>query len=106
LDSRPPKTFTIEVEERHAETFFVAMQLGKLHFALRPLERSRIALAEDIRPREPVWAAEVSPAIRQISRGRMRAVSTEPAPPADPPSFSTGSSLERLIRRAPPASAK
>jgi pilus assembly protein CpaB len=104
-DNSPPETITLEVDARQAEKLYVAMQLGTLQLAVRPLEGSGADIARDPSRTGPVWASEVSQAIRQMSLAQLR---TEPeaAPAKTVRPFSTGSSLERLIRRPPPASAE
>jgi pilus assembly protein CpaB len=88
-EGKPPKTITLEVSERQAQQLFVAMQLGKLQLAVRPLEGSGLAALADDKPRlPPVWATDVSRALKEMSVG------------APKPVFS-GSTLEGSIRRAP-----
>jgi pilus assembly protein CpaB len=100
-NTQAPKTITLEADERQAQKLYVAMQLGKLQLALRPLERSDAVFATANGERGPVWASEASQAIRQMSLASLR---TPPSGGSRP--FSTGSSLEHLIRRPPPAIAE
>lgn len=102
-ESRPPKTMTLEVSEQQAERLMVAMQLGKLHVALRPLEGSGSVLPK-LAAGPPTWASDVSPALLEM------AVDSKPMPitPMPPRAKkrvweSTGSSLEGHIRRPPPS---
>jgi pilus assembly protein CpaB len=102
-ESRTPKTVTLEVDARQAETLAVAMQLGKLHITVRPLEGSGTALAA-LPPARPTWASDVSLAIRE-----MAAETAKPAPPVSKPKpaakvsgqRSTGSTLETHMRFPP-----
>lgn len=76
-EPRVPKTMTLEVKEREAQKLVVAMQLGKLQLAVRSLAGSEVALGNEARAPPPVWASDVSEAIRQISQNSMR-----PTPPS------------------------
>jgi hypothetical protein len=74
----------------------VAGKLGTFQLALvRPLESADAAQPEEKRKTKPVWAWDVSPAIRDIP----------PPPPepyaCDPKSSYTGSTLECSIRVPP-----
>lgn len=104
-DNSPPETITLEADARQAEKLYVAMQLGTLQLAVRALESSGPNLAREMPHAGPVWASEVSQAIRQMSLANLRSA-PEAAPAGNARPFSTGSSLERLIRRPPPASAE
>jgi pilus assembly protein CpaB len=64
-EPRVPKTMTLEVKERDAQKLVVAMQLGKLQLAARSLAGAGVALKEEARQPPPVWASDVSEAIRQ-----------------------------------------
>jgi pilus assembly protein CpaB len=88
-DARVPKTITLEADERQAQKLFVAMQLGKLQLAVRPLEGSGLAMAGERRLQEPIWASDVSRAIRE-----MTLTSLKPG--------SSGSTVERAVRHPPP----
>ena len=59
-DPRVPKTITLEADEKQAQALFVAMQLGKLQLAVRPLEGAGLALPMRMK-RDPLWASDVSP---------------------------------------------
>jgi pilus assembly protein CpaB len=87
-EARVPKTVTLEVSQRQAETLFVAAQLGKLQLAVRPLEGSGRERAEEPRRSRPTWASDVSPALKDLS--------SRPSGPT-----TTGSSIEKSIRRPP-----
>ena len=90
LESQLPKTVSLEVSPRQAETLFVASQLGRLGVSVRALEGSGVAAA----PAGGVgtWASDVSPALKQ---SRQNKAST----------FTTGSSIEKSIRTVPPRGA-
>ena len=92
-EKRVPKTITLEADERQAQKLFVAMQLGKLQLAVRPLEGAALALVEENRSSELVWASDVSNAIRQMALTSLRPVSS-------------GSTVESAVRRPPAASAR
>jgi pilus assembly protein CpaB len=62
--SHLPKTITLEVNEQQAQRLMVANSLGHIDLALRALETSAAKLA----PPAPTWAADVSPALQQLSR--------------------------------------
>ena len=117
-DTRVPKTITLELSERQAQMLFVAVQLGKLQLAVRPLEGSGAARVEEARQQTPTWAADVSKAIaeigsreiankrhggeekesRKIARNDMGVRQLLPA--------SSGSTLEHLVRYPPPYAAR
>lgn len=91
IESRMPKTVTLEVTERQAEKVFVALQMGALQLSVRPLalasqadEHTDSADASAV----PTWSSDVSRALKK----------THQAPPVV-----SGSTLEKFIRR-PPAS--
>ncbi|MEJ2117828.1 MAG: Flp pilus assembly protein CpaB [Alphaproteobacteria bacterium] len=85
--SRPPKTITLEVTPREAERLYVAMQLGKLQFSVCALEGAGAEMAQIKKNRSPIWAADVSPAIRQVVLLGAKSKS--------------GSSVEGSVRRPP-----
>jgi pilus assembly protein CpaB len=87
-EARLPKTITLELDERQAQILFVAMQLGKLQLAVRPLEGSSLVSADESRRGAPTWAADVSRAIRDMSVGTPRVVAS-------------GSTVESAVRRPP-----
>jgi pilus assembly protein CpaB len=88
LEAQLPKTVTLEVTSRQAETLLVAGQLGHLGVAVRSLED---AAAQPSGTAEPTWAKDVSPARREMG--------------GDRPDFNSGSTLEKYIRTAPPREA-
>lgn len=93
VESRLPKTVTLEVTPRQAEVLLVAAQLGQLGLAVRALEGP--AAATPAGPTTPTWGTDVSTALRQSG-----------ARPGGPPrSFTTGSSIEKSIRTVPPPGA-
>ncbi len=61
--TRLPKTITLEVNEQQAQRLMVANSLGHIDLALRALQTAKAA------PRAPgpTWAADVSPALRDLS---------------------------------------
>ncbi len=87
-DARVPKTITLELDEQQAQKLFVAMQLGKLQLAVLPLEGSGLARDEHLHKLLPTWAADVSPAIRQMALSNVGQVSS-------------GSTVESAVRRPP-----
>lgn len=85
--SRPPKTVTLEVSAREAVTLYVAMQLGELQLSVRALEGAGAELAQEKKHKRATWAADVSPAIRQVVlMGSQR---------------NSGSTVEKAVRRPP-----
>ncbi len=70
VESRIPKTITLELSEQKAGALLVAEQLGKIEIAVRPLEQAGTAQSEAGHKAEPVWASEVSMALS--GAGRMR----------------------------------
>jgi pilus assembly protein CpaB len=82
-----PKTVTLELGERQAETLFVAAQLGALQLSVRPLEGTSQA-SVDRRNGAPTWASDVSPALKELK------VTVQPPEPS-------GSTIESSIRRPP-----
>ena len=100
-ESRPPKTVTLEVDTRQAEQLAVAMQLGKLHITVRPLEGSGLAVAA-LAPARPTWASDVSLAIREMAASTPKPTPSKPARATKQAvQVSTGSTLESHIRRPP-----
>jgi pilus assembly protein CpaB len=93
VESRIPKTVTLELFGRQAEVLLVAQQIGEFQLAVRPLAAVDAAQSEDNRKAKPVWASDVSLAIREIP----------PLPPepqsCDPKTSFTGSTLECSVRR-------
>ncbi len=86
-DGNVPKTVTLEMSERQAETLFVATQLGVLQLSVRPLEGTSQIGADD-RREPPTWASDVSPALNDVKVKK---------PPPEP----SGSTIESSIRRPP-----
>jgi pilus assembly protein CpaB len=87
-ESQLPKTVTLELSARQAEILLVAAQLGKLGLSVRALEGSGSEPA-DMRRGPPVWASDVSPALKDTER--------KAAP------YTSGSTVEKSLRVAPPA---
>ncbi len=86
-EARLPRTVTLEVGEAEAERVFVAAQLGGLQLSVRPLEGAEPAVSDE-GPSSPTWAADVSPALREVS-------------PPRPQALSSGSTIEAAVRRPP-----
>lgn len=64
-DAPIPKTITLEVQERQAETLLVAQQLGKIQLTLRGQQLSvHTPIVNDDVP--PTWASDVSPALETM----------------------------------------
>jgi pilus assembly protein CpaB len=59
---RLPKTLTLEVNEQQAQRLMVANSLGHIDLALRALQTS----SASPQPAGPTWAADVSPALRDL----------------------------------------
>ncbi|WP_315768613.1 Flp pilus assembly protein CpaB [Bradyrhizobium sp. SZCCHNR2012] len=95
-EARIPKTVTLELLERQAEALMVAAQLGKFQLAVRPLERVVVERPEGQTEAGPVWASDVSPALREIGAQVLRK--------CNPDESLSGSSLECLVRRPPNSS--
>lgn len=88
-ESRLPKTVTLEVSPRQAEIVLVASQLGRLGVSVRALESPGGPAVGAGSAAGPIWASDVSPALKQLE-----GVQAHP--------FTTGSSVESSIRRVPP----
>lgn len=89
VEQKMPRTVTLEVTERQAEKVFVALQMGSLQLAVRPLALAAPASTGDIiTPNAPTWSSDVSAAVKKSFQV---------------PALSSGSTLESYIRR-PPAS--
>jgi pilus assembly protein CpaB len=67
VESRLPKTVTLEVSERDAERVFVATQLGKLGLTVRALDGAGDHHGGAAALQTPLWAAEVSPALKALN---------------------------------------
>jgi len=88
-EPRLPRTVTFEVTEKEAERLIVAAQLGRLQLSVRSLEvapSSPVAVAR--RVAAPTWAADVSPALNELTRRK-------------PPGAATAG-VESAVRRPPP----
>ncbi len=81
LEGSMPKTITLEVTEREAETLVVASRIGRLDVSLRALgvngEEEEAIVAK---PVTAVWAVDVSPALKSIRRASLVAAPAAPAP--------------------------
>ncbi len=84
-----PKTVSLEVSPRQAETLLVASQLGRLGVSVRALEGSGVPTVASAGNVGPTWASDVSPALKQFRERQQRP-------------FTTGSSIEKSIRTVPP----
>ena len=85
-ESRIPKTFTLELDERQVELMFVASQLGRLNLSVRSLERPGPGDVGKLTASTATWGSDVSPALEQVARRQ------------------TKSTVESAIRWAPIAS--
>ncbi|MBV8915286.1 MAG: Flp pilus assembly protein CpaB [Acetobacteraceae bacterium] len=63
-DMKSPKTVTLEMTSSEAERVQVATRIGRLSLALRSAEQPADALVDTPKPPEPVWAGDVSNALR------------------------------------------
>ena len=95
-EARIPKTVTLELLERQAEALMVAAQLGKFQLAVLPLERVAVEHPEEQTEAGPVWASDVSPALREVGPPALRK--------CNPDESLSRSSLECLVRRPPNSS--
>lgn len=88
-EQRTPRTVTFEVTEKQAERLIVASQLGRLQLSVRSLEI--VPQAQTVATREvaPTWAADVSPALNELTRRKPQG---------------TVGGIESAIRRPPPVS--
>jgi pilus assembly protein CpaB len=103
-EARIPKTVTLELSERLAETLMVAEQLGKFQLAVRPLEGAAVKRPEEKPDAKPVWASDVSLAFKEIgTTAAPKEVGTTATAPrkCNPDESLTGSTLECLVRRPP-----
>jgi pilus assembly protein CpaB len=66
-ESRLPKTVTLEVSERNAERVFVATQLGKLGLTVRALDSVSDPRGGAAAAQTPLWASDVSPALKTLN---------------------------------------
>jgi pilus assembly protein CpaB len=66
-DSQLPRTVTLEVSDVQAERVQVAVQLGKIQLSVRALEGSGSEPAPPTPATAPVWAFDVSPALRMLA---------------------------------------
>jgi pilus assembly protein CpaB len=91
-ETQLPKLVTLEVSPRQAEVLLVASQLGRLGISVRALEGSGAETADASSATAAIWASDVSPALNELEESRPRL-------------FSTGSGVEKSIRRVPPPGA-
>lgn len=71
VETRIPKTVSLEVTERQAQALAVSTQLGKIQLALRALEGSGATQAkESARRGLSTWASDISPALRYLARSQ------------------------------------
>jgi pilus assembly protein CpaB len=116
-EARIPKTVTLEVTERQAETLLVASKLGSFQLTLLPLTIAPADMFETARTVKPIWAADVSVAFAEIAKSEAREIAAATAaptaagpaaaaaapqtpPPASCPP-SAGSTLDQSVRCAP-----
>jgi pilus assembly protein CpaB len=81
-DAVIPKIVTLEVTEHQAQALMVAARLGRIEVALRSLNRPENNESGPAQTAGPLWAADVSPALRALSRPV--ATATAPAPRPSP----------------------
>jgi pilus assembly protein CpaB len=62
-DQHTPRTVTLELSDRDAQKLIVATQLGKIDLSVRSLQT---APGAGTSPTSPVWAEDVSPAIKSL----------------------------------------
>ncbi len=91
LESPVPKTVTLELSPREAEVLLVAGQLGRLGVSVRALEGTGAKTVGSGESSSPTWASDVSPALKELGGSQ-----TQP--------YTSGSSVEKSIRRVPPPS--
>jgi pilus assembly protein CpaB len=68
-----PKTVTLDVTPDEAQRLAVAGELGKLELSVRALIQTDAALP----PPAPVWAVDVSPALRALNHGQPSPAATQ-----------------------------
>lgn len=89
---RLPKTITLEVNEQQAQRLMVANSIGHIDLALRALQTSSSASSQAA---GPTWAADVSPALRDLRSRAPVAETRHGAPaPASPVRILRGSKVE------------
>jgi len=79
VESRVPKTITLEVDEENAKRLLVATQLGKVTLAMRALEGAYAVPERAAGDTEPVWATDVSSALGGRGQSPARAAAGPPA---------------------------
>jgi pilus assembly protein CpaB len=89
-DASMPKIVTLEVTEREAQTLMVAGRLGRIEVALRSFGRIDSDELDAKETAGPLWAVDVSPALRAMNRtvatpAAPRAISVAPPPALAPP---------------------
>lgn len=89
LEAQLPKTLSLEVSPRQAETLLVASQLGRLGVSVRALEGGGVPDVAPVGGAGPTWASDVSPALKGARENKQGP-------------FTTGSSIEKSIRTVPP----
>ena len=81
-DSQIPRTITLEATDLQAERILVAVQLGKIQLSVRALEGGGTEHAPADGVAAPVWAYDVSPALRMLRHEPPAAVALlAPVPP-------------------------
>ena len=80
VEPRIPKTITLEVSGPDAEKLLLAVQLGKVEAAVRPIEAEQ-AGAVQATP-APTWASDVSPALGTMAATPKPATTAATAPHA------------------------
>ncbi len=77
-EPRIPKTITLEVREPDAEKLLLAVQLGKVEAAVRPLEAEPAGAVQATSA--PTWASDVSPALGTMGTAPKPAATAATAP--------------------------
>lgn len=66
------RTITLELTAHEAERLLVAAQIGKVALSMRALEGSGMESSKPESEIMPVWASDVSPALRSLEQAPMR----------------------------------
>lgn len=67
-ESQIPRTVTLEVNEADAERILVAVQLGKVELSVHAIEGAGGERPHREEATAPIWASDVSPALRMLKR--------------------------------------
>jgi pilus assembly protein CpaB len=93
---RMPSSVTLEVSDVEAEHVLVAQQLGRVQLVIRSLENSATggSSTEPVPP--PIWAGDVSPALRVLASETPMVGKQSPAPSGSTPGPQSPATLEVL----------